>query len=135
MLETRVLSQAVSIQSGFENVQFLKNRTLKTPDSEMQKAFTKLADYDSSGIYITHYSGMSEWERHPSGDEFVQVIEGETTLYLFIDAIEHPNKLTAGELFVVPKGVWHRFESPEGIKVLTITPSPTEHSLVKPKKK
>ena len=56
----------------------------------------------------------------------VQVIEGETSLVLLIDNEEVPNKLKAGELLIVPQGVWHRFESPKGVKVLTITPQPTD---------
>ena len=119
----------VSIENSFGQLEFLKNRTPETPDAEMQNAFAKLANLDASGIFITHYSGNSEWERHPSGDELVQVIEGETALFLLIDGVEHKNIMKAGELFVVPKGIWHRFESPKGLKVLTITPPPTEHSI------
>jgi mannose-6-phosphate isomerase-like protein (cupin superfamily) len=65
-------------------------------------------------------------------DELVQVIEGETTLVLLKDDVEHKSKLMPGELLVVPQGVWHRFESPKGLKVLTITPPPTEYSITKP---
>ena len=133
MSDKAKMPSAISIKNGFEQVTFLHNRTPETPESEMSNAFTKLSNFDDSGIYITRYSGKSEWERHPSGDELVQVIEGETTLYLLIDGAERPNRLEAGELLVVPKGVWHRFESPKELKVLTITPPPTEHSLSIPK--
>ena len=119
----------VSILNKFDQVTFLANRTPETSDDQMQNAFIKLADFDKSGIYITHYSGTSEWERHPSGDELVQIIDGETTLFLLIDGEEQSFNLSKGELMVVPKGIWHRFESPKGLKVLTITPPPTEHSI------
>jgi hypothetical protein len=28
---------------------------------------------------------------------------------------------------IVPQGVWHRFEVPEGITLMTVTPQPTDH--------
>ena len=124
---------AISINKGFSKVKYLENRTPESSNEEMKNAFIKLTDFDKSPIYLTHYSGFSEWERHPAGDEFVQVVEGETTLMLLNDDVEYKNNLKSGELFVVPQGVWHRFESPKGLKVLTITPPPTEHSVNKPK--
>ena len=38
----------------------------------------------------------------------------------------------AGELIVVPQGTWHRFESPEPVEVVTFTPQPTDHQVVRP---
>ena len=69
---------------------------------------------------------------HPKGDEFVQVIDGATTLILLGGHIEQRNKLSSGQILVVPKGIWHRFESPESVKIMTITPQPTEHSTERP---
>jgi mannose-6-phosphate isomerase-like protein (cupin superfamily) len=126
-------SKPISINEGFSKVKCFEGRTPKSSNGEMQDAFVKLTDFDQSSIYLTHYSGFSEWERHPAGDELVQVVEGETTLVLLNDGIEAKNKLCQGEFLVVPQGVWHRFESPKGLKVLTITPPPTEHSIDMPK--
>jgi len=56
------------------------------------------------------------------------VLEGETTLFLIEDDSEKGNPLKAGELLVVPENTWHRFETPNGAKVMTITPQPTDHS-------
>ena len=125
-------STAISIKDGFSKVKYLENRTPASTDEEMKTAFTQLASFDQSGIYLTHYAGYSEWERHPSGDELVQIVEGETTLVLLFDGVESKNKLMPGEILVVPQGIWHRFESPKGLKLLTITPPPTEQSIVKP---
>ncbi|NRD72849.1 cupin domain-containing protein [Shewanella sp. VB17] len=125
-------STAISIKHRFTQVTRFENRTPESSNEQMQDAFIKLADFDQSAIYLTHYSGYSEWERHPAGDELVQVIEGETRLVLLNAGEESKHTLMPGEFFVVPQGVWHRFESPKGLKVLTITPPPTEHSIVKP---
>ena len=60
------------------------------------------------------------------------VLEGETTLLLLVDGDEIPNPLKEGELLVVPRNVWHRFETPKGMKVMTVTPQPTDHSIERP---
>ncbi|MEJ6477043.1 cupin domain-containing protein [Pseudoalteromonas piscicida] len=125
-------SVAITIESEFTRVEFLKNRTPETTDEEAQNAFALLSEYRDGGIYVAHYSGYSEWERHVNGDEFVQVLGGETTLILLSGEKEQRNELSPGQMLVIPKGVWHRFESPVGVKVMTITPQPTEHSIDKP---
>jgi len=33
---------------------------------------------------------------------------------------------------VVPQGTWHRFEAPVGVKVMTVTPLPTDHRADRP---
>ena len=125
-------SVAIAIGDEFSRVKFLENRTPETTDEEAKNAFALLSEYRDGGIYIAHYSGFSEWERHLNGDEFVQVLGGEASLILLSNNQEQLNRLTSGQMLVIPKGVWHRFESPNGVKVMTITPQPTEHSIERP---
>ena len=125
-------SVAMTINDEFSRVKFLNDRTPETTNEEAKNAFALLSGYSDGGIYVAHYSGFSEWERHPKGDEFVQVLGGETTLILLDGNLEQRNNLSTGQMLVIPKGIWHRFESPDGIKVMTITPQPTEHSIEQP---
>ncbi|MGI1999816.1 cupin domain-containing protein [Shewanella frigidimarina] len=125
-------SVVITINDQFSRVEFLKDRTPETTNEQAKNAFALLYEYRDGGIYIAHYSGFSEWERHPKGDEFVQVLGGETTLVLLVEKVEQRNLLSTGQMLVIPKDVWHRFESPEGVKVMTITPQPTEHSIKHP---
>ena len=30
----------------------------------------------------------------------------------------------------MPQGIWHRFEAPDGVSLMTATPQPTEHLTV-----
>ncbi|XRD81927.1 cupin domain-containing protein [Dyella halodurans] len=96
------------------------------------EAFAEVAPYRDGAVYVSYYSGSSEWERHPNGDEVVMVLEGTTTVVLLRDAKEERYFLAANELVVIPVGVWHRFEESDRVKVMTITPQPTEHSLDTP---
>jgi mannose-6-phosphate isomerase-like protein (cupin superfamily) len=124
-------AEVKSIQRALGTLTFLPDRR---PDSTgIDSSFLQMASYRDGGIYLTHYAGNSEWERHPRGDEVVFVVGGETTLVLLMNGEELPRPLQAGELLVVPQNTWHRFESPRGVQALTVTPQPTDHSIEWPK--
>jgi mannose-6-phosphate isomerase-like protein (cupin superfamily) len=112
---------------------YLPNRT---PDMAFtggaEKAFAEIAPYRDADMYVGYYSGSSEWERHSMGDELVMALEGTTTVVLLENGQEREVALGEMELVVVPKGIWHRFENSHHLKVFTITPQPTDHSLEKP---
>ena len=91
-----------------------------------------LSEYRDGAVFIGHYAGDSKWERHSNGDEIVFVIEGETTLILLVGGKENPNTLGQGELLVVPKNTWHRFETSKAVKIMSVTPQPTDHSIERP---
>lgn len=117
----------ISLAEAFANLSFVTGRSPESTDAELAGAFAELASYRDGGIFIGHYSGDSEWERHSNGDEIVFVVEGETELTLAVGASEVTARLKEGELLVVPQGCWHRFHTPRGVKILTVTPQPTEH--------
>jgi quercetin dioxygenase-like cupin family protein len=116
--------------NALTNVPFLPDR--KPVLGGGASAFTQLADYRNGGIWIGHYAGASEWERHNAGDEVVQIMDGETTLTLLIDQKEIHKNIKKGELIVVPQGIWHRFTTPKAVTVLTITPQPSDHQETRP---
>src|SRR5262245_39339366 len=92
-------------------------------------AFSDVAAYRDGTISVGYYSGNTEWERHRAGDEIVMAIEGRTTIILLAKGEQHRVELNAGDLVVVPQGYWHRFEGSEHLKVLGVTPEPTDHRL------
>ncbi len=101
----------------------------RTPDStDIGHAFAQVARCRDGAIFVGHYAGRSEWERHANGDEVVMVLAGQTTLFVLVDCEEQSVSLAANQVFVVPRGVWHRFETPDEVKILTVTPQPTDHS-------
>ena len=60
------------------------------------------------------------------------MVGGETTLILLVGGKEIPNTLGQGELLVVPKNTWHRFETSKAVKIMSVTPQPTDHSIERP---
>src|SRR6187455_2564676 len=109
----------VSIARALGKLKFLPDRTPETSPADAAAAFCALAEYRDGAIYAGHYAGHSEWERHPHGDEIVWILHGETTLILLVDGEEQANRLVEGELLVVPQNVWHRFDTPAGVTVIT----------------
>ena len=124
----------ISIEAAFERLRFLANRTPETSDEEAEGAFAMLSGYRDGAVFIGHYAGNSKWERHSNGDEIVFVVEGETTLILLVGGKEIPNTLGQDELLVVPKNTWHRFETSKAVKIMAVTPQPTDYSIERPDK-
>lgn len=120
----------VHLNQDLKGLVMLKDRYGHPTDEESQKSFAKLHDYRDGGIFAAHFSGSSGWERHPMGDEVVQILEGTTKFDIIVDDVMQSLELSAGMLVVVPQGCWHRFESETGVKVMTTTPKPTEHTHV-----
>lgn len=74
---------------------------------------------------------MDQWlERHPDGDELLQVLEGEVDVTVLTEEGE-PVRATvaAGSVFVVPRGLWHRQLAQSAAALLFATPAETtQHS-------
>ena len=125
-------AEPVDLHQALQALSFLRDRTPDTTDEQAGDAFGRLADYRDGAVFIGHWAGTSEWERHPVGDEIVMIVDGATTLTMLVDGEERAHKMGAGELVVVPQGTWHRFDTPVEVKVLTVTPQPTEHTAGQP---
>ncbi len=114
-------------------LKYLPNRTPQMAiGGGAEEAFAEVASIRDGAIYVGHYSGNSEWERHTSGDELVLALSGTTTVILLTEGHENRVELAENELVVVPAGTWHRFEYSLHLKVLTVTPQPTDHSVERP---
>ena len=119
-----------SLVDILKRVTYLPDRTPEMAfNGGTELAFSEVAPYRDGAISVGYYSGDSEWERHPGGDEIVMSIEGSTTLVLLVNSEQHRISLNSGELVVVPQNCWHRFEGSSHLKVLGVTPEPTDHSL------
>ena len=120
------------LNAEFAKLKMSRGRTSQTTAAERaeSRSFARLMPYRDGAIFITKFAGTGHWERHPKGDEIVQIIDGATTLYVVSDGRSEAFNLSAGAFLIIPQGVWHRFESPEGVCLMTATPKPTEHLTV-----
>jgi mannose-6-phosphate isomerase-like protein (cupin superfamily) len=60
----------------------------------------------------------------------VHVIDGAATLHLMAEDGAHAFAMAAEMVAIVPQGMWHRFESADGVTLMTATPQPTDHPSV-----
>ena len=120
--------KVVDIAAELAKLPPLRNRTPQTPQDVADAAFAMIAPFRGDGVFVGSFDGTGPWERHANGDEIVQIVSGTCTLTVLTDNDSRALDLKAGMLTVVPKGLWHRFEAPDGVAVMTVTPQPTEES-------
>ncbi len=118
----------IDLKAEIAKLTMLHGRTPQTPDNARDGAFAKLAPYRDGAIFTAKFAGRSPWERHPNGDEIVQIVDGATVLHVMTADGPQSFALNAGMVAVVPQGTWHRFETPpDGVSLMTATPQPTQH--------
>ena len=117
----------IDLKAEFAKLTMLRDRTPTSSQADREGAFGRLAPYRDGAIFSAKFAGTSAWERHPQGDEIVQVVDGATTLHLMTAEGRQSVALTAGMMVIVPQNAWHQFEASDGVCVMTATPQPTEH--------
>ena len=116
------------IPKELSKLTMIMNRGDDTPHDESAEHFANLGSLNGAQMFVGSFQGHSPWERHPMGEELVQIVEGETEFTLMTEDGPETLTLTKGQLTVVPQGLWHRFDSATGVTVLTATPQPTDHT-------
>jgi mannose-6-phosphate isomerase-like protein (cupin superfamily) len=82
----------------------------------------RVNDYD---LRVAHAKGEHVWHVHEQTDEFFLVIDGQFAIALREpDGQERTVELSAGDIFVVPKGIEHKPSSTGG-DILMFEPSGT----------
>ena len=122
----------LDLKAEFAKLNLLRGRKPETTEAERKASggFATLAQFRDGNIYSAKFAGDGAWERHPNGDELVQIVDGSATLHLMMDDGPKSYPVTAGTIVIVPQNTWHRFHAPEGVSLLTATPKPTEHLTV-----
>jgi mannose-6-phosphate isomerase-like protein (cupin superfamily) len=82
---------------------------------------TRVNDYD---IRLARFDGEHVWHVHEHTDEFFLVLDGEIEIGLR-DPGERVVTLSRGQVFVVPKGTFHKPSSKAGASVLLVEPAGT----------
>jgi mannose-6-phosphate isomerase-like protein (cupin superfamily) len=122
----------IDLKGELGKLPMLRGRRPETTEAERKASggFATLAPFRDGNIYSAKFSGNAAWERHPSGDELVQIVDGATTLHIMTAEGPQSYALSAGMVAIVPQKTWHRFEAPDGVSIVTATPRPTEHLTV-----
>ncbi len=73
-----------------------------------------VAELNGQHVKVAKLLGEFEWHKHDHEDELFWIIQGTMRMHLRDKIVE----LSAGELFVVPKGVEHKPEAVEEVHVV-----------------
>src|SRR5579872_3697638 len=117
----------IDLNGALAGLRLIEDRTPSTTAAERREGITRLAPYRDGAIFASKFKGTGAWERHPVGEEIVQIVEGETVLHLMTAEGKRSLSLSSGMMVVVPRNMWHQFVSPAGVSLITATPQPTEH--------
>lgn len=93
----------------------LKEKLSRFNDRWSPKVIAELNDYQ---FKLARLEGEFVWHAHEETDEAFVVLEGTLKIELRDGEVE----ISAGEMFVVPKGVEHKPSAQEECKVLVIEP-------------
>jgi mannose-6-phosphate isomerase-like protein (cupin superfamily) len=83
-----------------------------------------VATYNDSDIMVAKLEGPFHWHKHDDTDDFFLVLDGT----LDIELRDRTVTLSAGEVFVVPKGVEHRPVAHGEVHILLIEPTGTPNT-------
>ena len=83
-----------------------------------------IADYNDNEIMVVKFQGEFPFHLHEDTDDFFLVLHGE----MMMDLEGSSQTVSAGELFVVPKGVVHRPRADAECQVLLIEPKGTPNT-------
>jgi mannose-6-phosphate isomerase-like protein (cupin superfamily) len=74
-------------------------------------------------------SGVSPWERHPTDEELLYVIEGRVVIEVLTDTGSVDVPVAEGSAFVVPRNHWHRHKHDGVVSEMYVTPGASEMSV------
>lgn len=97
--------------------------------SQPEGSFIDLVGFNQHAFGVCSITGISPvWEMHPDTDEYFHILDGDAIFLLLEESGEKQYVASAGEVFVVPKGIWHKPGSPAGMKFIYLTPGQSLHS-------
>jgi mannose-6-phosphate isomerase-like protein (cupin superfamily) len=126
MPDTMKPPSIIDLNAELAKLTMFHDRTPQSTMADRKGSGARLAAYRDGGLFITKFAGKGHWERHLPGDELVHILDGSATLEIVGEDGPQSFALHAGMIAVNPQGAWHRFQSPHGVALMTLTPSPSE---------
>jgi len=117
----------INLNAELAKLTMFRGRTPQSTMADRNASGGRLASYRDGGLFTTKFAGKGHWESHLAGDELIHILDGTATLEIVCDdGPPRSFKLRAGMIAVNPQGAWHRFQSSDGVTLMTATPSPSE---------
>jgi mannose-6-phosphate isomerase-like protein (cupin superfamily) len=116
----------IDLNAELAKLTMFHGRTPQSTMADRKGSGARLASYRDGALFATRFAGKGHWESHLTGDELIHILDGTATLEIVREDRPQSFGLRAGMIAVNPQGAWHRFHSPEGVTLMTATPSPSE---------
>jgi mannose-6-phosphate isomerase-like protein (cupin superfamily) len=121
------MATVIDLTAELAKLTMLRSRTPQTTRAERARSSAQIAPYRDGAIFASKFTGSGGWERHRNGEEIVHIVDGAATLHLMTEDGPETLGLSAGMIAVVPRSTWHRFDAPDGVTLVTVTPQPSDH--------
>jgi mannose-6-phosphate isomerase-like protein (cupin superfamily) len=117
----------IDLNGELAKLRMFRGRTPQSNSADREGSGARVATYRDSAIFTSKFAGNTSWECHPKADELVYILDGAATLDL-AHGDEPPQSvaLSTGMITIIPQGAWHRFHSPDGVTLMSVTPQPSE---------
>jgi mannose-6-phosphate isomerase-like protein (cupin superfamily) len=122
----RRMPSIIDLNAELAKLTMFGGRTPQSTMADRQGSGARLARYRDGALFTTKFAGKGHWESHLTGDELIHILDGTATLQIVGEDGPQSFALRAGTIAVIPQGAWHRFQSSEGVTLMTATPSPSE---------
>jgi mannose-6-phosphate isomerase-like protein (cupin superfamily) len=116
----------IDLNAELAKLTMFRGRTPRSTMADRKGSGARLAAFRDGALFTTKFAGKGHWESHLTGDELIHILDGTATLQIVGEDGPQSFALRAGTIAVIPQGAWHRFQSPEGVTLMTATPSPSE---------
>jgi mannose-6-phosphate isomerase-like protein (cupin superfamily) len=120
------LPSIIDLNAELAKLTMFRGRTPQSTMADRKGSGARLAAYRDGALFTTKFAGKGHWESHLAGDELIHILDGTATLEIAQEDRPQSFALRAGIIAVIPQSTWHRFHSPEGVTLMTATPSPSE---------
>jgi quercetin dioxygenase-like cupin family protein len=94
--------------------------TAVTTEEDAQASMRALHSFNGCMVGVVRFSGRTPWERHPD-DELLYVLQGSVDVTVLAESGPLHAALRTGDVFVVPRDLWHRQHAPETTGLLFVT--------------
>jgi mannose-6-phosphate isomerase-like protein (cupin superfamily) len=121
-----VTPSIIDLNTEHARLTMFRGRTPQSTMAERKGSAARLASYRDGALTTTKFAGKGHWESHLAGDELIHILDGAAALEIVGEDGPQSFALRAGMLAVIPQGAWHRFQSSEGVTLMTATPFPSE---------
>src|SRR6266566_5279667 len=106
-MEGRMIT-ILDLKAEFAKLTLLRGRTPQMTEVERKGSggFATLVPFRDGNIFSAKFAGNGAWERHPNGDELVQIVDGSAMLHIITEDNPKSFTMSAKMIIIMPQKTW-----------------------------